>query len=40
MADRVAASYRVIEAAAHSPAVENPPATVAALIEFWQSGSA
>lgn len=40
MADRLAACYRVIEAAAHSPAVENPPATAAALIEFWQSAPA
>lgn len=37
MAERLAATYRVIQAAAHSPAVENPPATAAALIEFWQS---
>jgi pimeloyl-ACP methyl ester carboxylesterase len=37
MASRLAATYRVIQAAAHSPAVENPPATAAALIEFWQS---
>ena len=37
MADRLAAQYRVIAAAAHSPAVENPAATVAALVEFWQS---
>jgi len=36
MAERLAAAYRVIEAAAHSPAVENPAATVAALLEFWQ----
>jgi pimeloyl-ACP methyl ester carboxylesterase len=40
MADQLAAQYQVIEAAAHSPAVENPPATVAALVEFWQSGTA
>lgn len=37
MAVGLAASYRVIERAAHSPAVENPPATAAALIEFWQT---
>lgn len=36
MAERLAAAYRVIEAAAHSPAVENPAATVRALLEFWQ----
>lgn len=40
MARRLAASYAVIERAAHSPAVENPAATAAALIEFWQSGQA
>jgi pimeloyl-ACP methyl ester carboxylesterase len=40
MAERLAATYRVIQAAAHSPAVENPPATAAALIEFWQSTQA
>jgi pimeloyl-ACP methyl ester carboxylesterase len=39
MATRLAADYRVIEAAAHSPAVENPQATVAALVEFWQSST-
>lgn len=36
MAARLGADYRVIEAAAHSPAVENPPATVSALLDFWQ----
>jgi pimeloyl-ACP methyl ester carboxylesterase len=36
MAARVGAAYRVIEAAAHSPAVENPTATVSALLDFWQ----
>lgn len=36
MARALSASYTVIESAAHSPAVENPPATAAALIEFWQ----
>jgi pimeloyl-ACP methyl ester carboxylesterase len=40
MAERLTATYRVIQAAAHSPAVENPPATAAALIEFWQSAQA
>jgi pimeloyl-ACP methyl ester carboxylesterase len=40
MAERLAATYRVIQAAAHSPAVENPPATAAALIEFWQFAQA
>lgn len=36
MATRLGAAYRVIEAAAHSPAVENPAATVRALLDFWQ----
>jgi pimeloyl-ACP methyl ester carboxylesterase len=36
MAERLGADYRVIEAAAHSPAVENPAATVRALLDFWQ----
>jgi pimeloyl-ACP methyl ester carboxylesterase len=40
MAGQLSATYRVIEAAAHSPAVENPPATAAALVEFWQSAQA
>lgn len=35
MADRLSAETAVIPDAAHSPAVENPPLTVAALIEFW-----
>jgi pimeloyl-ACP methyl ester carboxylesterase len=37
MACRLGAEHRVIPAAAHSPAVENPAATVKALIEFWRS---
>ena len=36
MARRLGAGYVVIPAAAHSPAVENPPATVAALQDFWR----
>lgn len=36
MAVRLGASYLVIDRAAHSPAVENPAGTAAALIEFWQ----
>ncbi|MDQ1745209.1 MAG: hypothetical protein QOE23_3548 [Pseudonocardiales bacterium] len=36
MARQLGAAYRVIEAAAHSPAVENPAATVSALLDFWQ----
>ena len=36
MALRLGARYEVIPAAAHSPAVENPAATVATLVEFWR----
>jgi pimeloyl-ACP methyl ester carboxylesterase len=36
MAARLGAQYAVVPAAAHSPAVENPGATVAALLEFWR----
>jgi pimeloyl-ACP methyl ester carboxylesterase len=35
MAERLGARYAVIPAAAHSPAVENPDALVAVLLEFW-----
>jgi pimeloyl-ACP methyl ester carboxylesterase len=35
MAERLGAEYVVIPDAAHSPAVENPGATVAALRGFW-----
>jgi pimeloyl-ACP methyl ester carboxylesterase len=35
MAARLGAEHVVIPAAAHSPAVENPTATVAALTRFW-----
>lgn len=37
MADRLQAQVAVIADAAHSPAVENPAATAAALTEFWHS---
>jgi len=37
MAARLGVPRVAIEEAAHSPAVENPDATVAALVEFWQS---
>jgi len=37
MAGRLGASYAVIAGAAHSPAVENPPATVGALLDFWHT---
>jgi pimeloyl-ACP methyl ester carboxylesterase len=36
MAARLAAPVVTVPGAAHSPAVENPPATAAALLEFWQ----
>jgi pimeloyl-ACP methyl ester carboxylesterase len=35
MAARLGARYAVIPGAAHSPAVENPAGTVAALLAFW-----
>lgn len=35
MADRLGAQYIVIPDAAHSPAVENPAGTLAALLAFW-----
>lgn len=34
MAERLGADYVVIEGAAHSPALENPAATLTALLEF------
>ena len=37
MAGRLGARYEVIEAAAHSPAVENPAGTLAVLRTFWAS---
>jgi pimeloyl-ACP methyl ester carboxylesterase len=37
MARRLDARYTAIPGAAHSPAVENPSATVATLVEFWRS---
>ncbi|HEY0165933.1 MAG TPA: alpha/beta hydrolase [Jatrophihabitans sp.] len=37
MARRLGAAHAVIAAAAHSPAVENPGATLRALLDFWQS---
>lgn len=39
MAQRLGAPYLVIDAAAHSPAVENPAATVSALLDFWLGAS-
>jgi pimeloyl-ACP methyl ester carboxylesterase len=37
MATRLGARYVVIDGAAHSPAVENPQATAAVLVDFWGS---
>ena len=37
MAQRLGAALVVIENAAHSPAVENPEPTAAALIRFWRT---
>jgi pimeloyl-ACP methyl ester carboxylesterase len=36
MAERLGSDYVVIENAAHSPAVEDPVATVEALLHFWR----
>lgn len=36
MAQQLGAAHQVIPAAAHSPAVENPAPTAAALLDFWQ----
>jgi pimeloyl-ACP methyl ester carboxylesterase len=36
MASKLGASYSVISAAAHSPAVENPQGTLTALLNFWR----
>jgi pimeloyl-ACP methyl ester carboxylesterase len=38
MATRLGAKRVVLDAAAHSPAVENPSATTAALLDFWHAG--
>jgi pimeloyl-ACP methyl ester carboxylesterase len=40
MAERLTAEYSVIENAAHSPAVENPDATLAVLLKFWLDATA
>jgi pimeloyl-ACP methyl ester carboxylesterase len=38
MATRLSAERVAIPGAAHSPAVENPAATAAALVDFWRGG--
>jgi pimeloyl-ACP methyl ester carboxylesterase len=38
MAGRLGAACEMITDAAHSPAVENPDATAAALLAFWEAG--
>ncbi|RBY79998.1 alpha/beta hydrolase [Blastococcus sp. TF02-09] len=40
MAQRLGARHEVIEDSIHSPAVENPAATVAVLCDFWRSVTA
>jgi pimeloyl-ACP methyl ester carboxylesterase len=40
MAHRLGARHEVIEDSIHSPAVENPPKTVAVLCSFWGSVTA
>jgi pimeloyl-ACP methyl ester carboxylesterase len=37
MARRLGARHVVLPDAVHSPAVESPEATVAALLDFWRS---
>ncbi|MGY1740730.1 MULTISPECIES: alpha/beta fold hydrolase [unclassified Blastococcus] len=39
MATRLGARHAVIPRAIHSPAVENPPETLAVLLDFWSSVS-
>jgi pimeloyl-ACP methyl ester carboxylesterase len=36
MANRLRAAHAVISGAAHSPALENPESTLAALLKFWE----
>jgi len=40
MAQRLGARHEVINNSIHSPAVENPPRTMAVLLDFWASASA
>jgi pimeloyl-ACP methyl ester carboxylesterase len=37
MARRLGARHEVIDGSIHSPAIENPPRTVALLLDFWSS---
>jgi pimeloyl-ACP methyl ester carboxylesterase len=37
MARRLGARHEVIDGAIHSPAIENPPRTLALLLDFWSS---
>lgn len=37
MARRLGARYTVVQSSAHSPAVENPAATIAVLRDFWRA---
>jgi pimeloyl-ACP methyl ester carboxylesterase len=37
MAEQLGAHYVVVPQAAHSPAVENSPATVQAMLDFWRA---
>lgn len=37
MAERLDADYVIVPGAAHSPAVENPEPTLAALVAFWRA---
>jgi pimeloyl-ACP methyl ester carboxylesterase len=40
MAHRLGARHEVIPGAIHSPAIENPPRTLAVLLDFWAAVAA
>jgi pimeloyl-ACP methyl ester carboxylesterase len=40
MAQRLGARHEVINNSIHSPAIENPPRTLAVLLDFWATASA
>jgi hypothetical protein len=40
MAHRLGARHEVIPGAIHSPAIENPPRTLAVLLDFWAAAGA